>query len=49
VVWQDDRMVDIIVGRAGQLGENGECWMERFRVVRIINSELKVVGPACVG
>jgi hypothetical protein len=33
-------MVGIIGDRAGKLGENGEYWMGRLRVVWIINSKL---------
>jgi hypothetical protein len=29
VAYREDRMVGIIRGRAGQLGENGEYWMGR--------------------
>jgi hypothetical protein len=42
------KMVGIIGDRVGQLRENGEYWMGRMRVVKIINSKLKVVVPACV-
>jgi hypothetical protein len=37
--------VDIIGDRAGQLGESGEYWMGRLRVVRIVNSELQGGSP----
>jgi hypothetical protein len=33
-------LVDIIGGRMGQLGESGEYWIGRLKVVWIINSEL---------
>jgi hypothetical protein len=45
VVYQDDRKVGIIGDWAGQLGENGECWMGRLRLVWIINSELQGGSP----
>jgi hypothetical protein len=38
-------MVGIIGNRAGQLGENGEYWIGRWRVVWIINSELQGGSP----
>jgi hypothetical protein len=41
-------MVGIIRDRVGQLGENGEYWMGRLRVVWIINLELQGGSPACV-
>jgi hypothetical protein len=34
-------LVVIIGDQAGQLGESGEYWMGRLRVVGIINSELR--------
>jgi hypothetical protein len=34
-------MVGVTGDRVGQLGENGEYWMGRLRVVWIINSELQ--------
>jgi hypothetical protein len=37
--------VDIIGDQAGQLGENGEYWMGRMRVVWIINSEIHGGSP----
>jgi hypothetical protein len=40
--------VGIIEDWVGQLGESGEYWMRRLRVVRIINSELQGGSPACV-
>jgi hypothetical protein len=39
-------ILDGIIGdRVGQLGENGEYWMGRLRVVWIINSELQGGSP----
>jgi hypothetical protein len=38
-------LVGIIGDRAGQLGESGEYWMGRLRVVWIINSELQGASP----
>jgi hypothetical protein len=35
----------IIGDRAGQLGEIGEYWMRRLRVVRIVNSKLQGGSP----
>jgi hypothetical protein len=37
--------VGIIGDRAGQLGESGEYWMGRLRVVWIINMELQGGTP----
>jgi hypothetical protein len=34
-------LVGIIGNRVGQLGESGEYWIGKFRVVWIINSELQ--------
>jgi hypothetical protein len=34
-------MVGVTGDRVGQLGENGEYWMGRLRVVWIINLELQ--------
>jgi hypothetical protein len=42
---QDDKMVGIIVDQAGQLGQNGEYWMGRLRVVWIVNFELQGGSP----
>jgi hypothetical protein len=41
-------LVGIIGDRMGQLGESGEYYMERLRVIWIINSELQGGSPACV-
>jgi hypothetical protein len=38
-------LVGIIVDWAGQLGESGEYWMGRLRVVWIVNSELQCGSP----
>jgi hypothetical protein len=38
-------LVGIIGDRMGQLGESGEYWMGRLRVVWIINSELQGGNP----
>jgi hypothetical protein len=40
--------VAIIEDWEGQLGENGEYWMERLRVVWIIISKLQSGSPVCV-
>jgi hypothetical protein len=45
VLKEDGQMVGIIGDRMEQLGENGEYWMGRLRVIWIVNSELQGGSP----